>query len=102
LGQYAIKKQREYRDRESLFARYAVDHPTIQDRYLESLTWLPRIQRSASAEITREWNAQLAVDWGVLHRIIASRAKKFHSTADFETELAATDSGILVWPTNGS
>ena len=94
LGQFAIKKQREYRDHDSLFARYAISNTTTQNRHLDSLTWLPRIQKSASVEITKEWDLQLNKDAGVLHRIVESRVRRFHSTTHFESELAAIPTSL--------
>jgi nucleoside phosphorylase len=88
LGQYAIKKQREYRDSQLLFARYVMVQPAIKGKYLDGLIWVPRIKKSAAGEITTEWVDDLALPTGTLHDIVKARAGPFKSTSRLERRLA--------------
>ncbi len=93
LGDYAVKKQREYRDQRSLSSKYAITVPQIDEHSIERLVWRPRVRLSASREITRVWLEQLVAPEGLGHTLLTTRSRRSgSSTTKLEAQLASIPS----------
>jgi predicted nucleotide-binding protein len=72
IAAYAEKKEFEFRDQPELYPLYRDPRHHIPDFIFNDLHWLPRVDRSASADITGEWIAALS-DGGKLWSILRDR-----------------------------
>jgi hypothetical protein len=72
LDAYTAKKKQEYRDDLVLFPGYKDEvEPRAEPR--KHLTWIPRINRSSSADIATAWKAELYKPEGIWRKIIEKR-----------------------------
>jgi hypothetical protein len=75
LHDYAIAKKAEYREELKLFPKYTTGNNNIVSKRIP-LMWIPRIQRSASKDITAVWHQELYKQTGLWRTIFDRRIKK--------------------------
>lgn len=77
LSTYRGKKRTEYRDELVLFPEYAFgDHPKIPRT---GLVWTPRIERSASGDISARWRTEVELNNGFWRERIGQHARRHFS-----------------------
>ncbi len=74
LVAYAEEKQREYRDELPLFPKYSESRQAADDR--GKLAWIPRVARSASADITKLWREELELPSGLWRELLEDKSTR--------------------------
>jgi hypothetical protein len=75
LYDYANAKRVEYRDEPILFPEYAKDDSALISKG-QSLSWIPRIQRSTAKDISIVWRQELYKDNGLWNKILEDQTQK--------------------------
>lgn len=75
LYEYVHTKKLEYRDELILFPEYAKDGRALISKS-QSLSWIPRVQRSTAKDISTAWKQELYKGDGLWKRILEERGPK--------------------------